>query len=82
MERMQRLARYSGIKAARRVSRGAPVVGGLMALGTLAATIRRKGVLRGALDTLLTAIPFVGGAKTALEVVRGRDLIADRASRS
>jgi len=49
-----------------------------MAVGTLAATVRRKGMLWGALDTFLTALPFVGGAKTAWEVVRGRDLIADR----
>jgi hypothetical protein len=29
-------------------------------------------------DTVLDFIPFVGGAKNAAEIVRGRDLIADR----
>ncbi|MFB3854661.1 MAG: pre-toxin TG domain-containing protein [Vicinamibacterales bacterium] len=33
---------------------------------------------RGTLDAALTAIPVVGGAKTVYEVVRGRDIIADR----
>jgi hypothetical protein len=32
----------------------------------------------GAVDTALDFIPFVGGAKNAVEVVRGRDFIADR----
>jgi hypothetical protein len=78
MNAMQKVARWGGMRAARRMSRTVPLVGGLMAVGTLAATVRRKGMLRGALDTVLTALPFVGGAKTAWEVVRGRDLIADR----
>jgi hypothetical protein len=78
MSMMQTVARWGGIRAARRLSRTVPVVGGLLAIGALASTVRRKGMVRGALDTALTAIPFVGGAKTAWEVVRGRDLIADR----
>ena len=69
------------MRAARRMSRTLPLVGGVMAFGALASTIRRKGLLRGALDTVLTAIPFVGGAKTVWEVARGRDLIADRPRR-
>ncbi len=78
MSMMQTVARWGGMRAARRMSRSLPLVGTLLAVGTLAATARRKGMLRGALDTVLTATPFVGGAKTAWEVVRGRDLIADR----
>jgi len=78
MNTMQTIARWGGMRAARKMSRAVPLVGGLMAVGALAATVRRKGLLRGTLDTALTAMPFVGGAKTAWEVVRGRDLIADR----
>jgi hypothetical protein len=81
MNNMERVARWGGMRAARRMSRSIPIVGGLMAVGALASTVRRKGLLRGAFDTLLTAIPFVGGAKTAWEVARGRDLIADRRGR-
>jgi hypothetical protein len=40
------------------------------------------GLLRGVADTALTAVPFVGTAKTAVEVVRGRDIIPDRAGRA
>jgi hypothetical protein len=40
--------------------------------------MRRKGVISGALDTGLNAVPFVGAAKNVLEVVRGRDFFPDR----
>lgn len=53
-------------------------MGGLLALGTVAGSMRRKGFGRGLLDTALTAIPFVGGLKSAVEIARGRDFIADR----
>jgi putative toxin of predicted polymorphic toxin system len=60
------------------LSRSIPFFGAAIALLTLGGAIRRKGFLRGAADTALNAMPFVGGAKTAVEVVRGRDLFADR----
>jgi len=58
--------------------RAAPWVGGLFALATLSAAMRRKGAVRGVLDTALDFIPFVGGVKNAAEAVRGRDFIRDR----
>jgi hypothetical protein len=55
--------------------------GTAIALATLGAAIRQKGWLRGAADTVLNAVPFVGSVKTAIEITRGRDLLADRAVR-
>ena len=55
-----------------------PFIGAAVALATVAATMRRKGVFRGALDTGLNAVPFLGAAKNVAEIVRGRDFIADR----
>lgn len=52
-----------------------------MALATVAATMRRKGLLSGAFDTGLNAIPFIGAAKNVVEVARGRDFFPDRAPR-
>lgn len=77
MSLMHTVTRWGGMRAARRMSRSMPLVGGAIALGALASTIRRKGFFRGLLDTALTATPFVGAAKSAVEVVRGRDFIAD-----
>lgn len=61
--------------------RAVPWLGAVVALATLGAAIRRKGTLRGTADTALDFLPFVGGLKNALEVVRGRDFLADRAGR-
>jgi hypothetical protein len=55
-----------------------PILGAAIAAATLVGAVRRKGMLRGTLDTVLDFIPFVGGAKNTVEIVRGRDLLADR----
>ena len=55
-----------------------PVVGGLIALATVVGTMRRKGVIGGAFDTGINAVPFVGAMKNVAEMVRGRDFFPDR----
>jgi hypothetical protein len=62
------------------MSRSMPLIGTAIALATVAATMKRKGFFGGILDTGLNAIPFVGAAKNTVELVRGRDLIPDRAA--
>ena len=59
--------------------RAVPFLGAVVAGATLMSAMRRKGMFRGTLDTVLDFIPFVGGAKNAMEIARGRDFIADRA---
>jgi len=73
-----RLASWGGARLSRRVSRSLPWIGAGIALVTVASTMRRKGVISGALDTGLNAVPFVGAAKNAIEVFRGRDFFPDR----
>jgi hypothetical protein len=75
------VTRWGGARLARRLGRSIPFLGTVVALVTVGAAIRRKGWLRGVADTALTAVPFVGTAKTAVEVVRGRDMFPDRAIR-
>jgi hypothetical protein len=72
------LKRYAGRKLTRRLTRAMPWIGGVVALVTIGAAIRRKGFLGGTVDTALDMIPFVGGAKTLVEVGRGRDFIRDK----
>jgi hypothetical protein len=72
------LKQYGARRITRRVSRSMPWIGGLLALATLAGTIRRKGWLGGTADTALDFIPFVGGAKNLAEAARGRDFIRDK----
>ena len=74
----QQLVQYGQRRMAKRLLRAAPWVGGVVALATLGASIRRKGAVRGAVDTLLDFTPIVGGVKNTAEVIRGRDFIRDR----
>ena len=78
MATTDRLLRYGGARLSRRLSRSLPYVGTAIALVTVAATMKRKGFFRGAMDTGLNAIPFVGAAKNTVELVRGRDFFPDR----
>jgi hypothetical protein len=72
------LKRYAGRKLTRRLYRSVPWVGGVVALVSIGAAIRRKGFFGGTIDTALDMIPFVGGAKNLVEVGRGRDFIRDK----
>jgi hypothetical protein len=65
----------------RRASKSLPWVGAAIALATVVGTMKRKGVMRGSLDTALNALPVVGAVKNIAEAVRGRDFIADRPAR-
>ena len=73
-----RVVRWGGMRASRRLSRSLPWIGTAIALATVAATIRRKGVVRGSLDSGLNALPFIGLLKAGIEVIRGRDLFPDK----
>ena len=75
------VARWGGARVSRRLARSVPFFGAIVALGMLGYAVRRKGWLGGTVDTTLNAIPVVGALKTVAEVVRGRDLIADRGPR-
>jgi hypothetical protein len=75
------VTQWGGARLARRLSRSIPFLGTAIALAAVGAAIRRKGWLRGMADTALTAVPLVGTAKMAAEVVRGRDFIPDRTTR-
>jgi hypothetical protein len=46
-----------------KLSRMLPWIGAAFAVAALASTMRRKGVLRGAIDAALDATPVVGGVK-------------------
>ena len=75
----QQAVRYGQRRLIRKLSRSIPWVGGALALLALGSAIRRKGVVGGSVDTAITAIPFVGAAKSLAEVALGRDFIRDRA---
>lgn len=69
---------YASRKATRRLTRAIPWLGVLIALVTLGATIRRKGLFGGTVDTALDFTPVVGTLKNLAEFGRARDFIRDR----
>jgi len=78
MTMTNRIASWAGARLSRRVSTSLPWIGAAIAVATVAGTMRRKGVISGALDTGLNSVPFVGAAKNIIEVARGRDFFPDR----
>jgi hypothetical protein len=74
---MSRRSRWVAVTVARRVGKSIPVIGTLVAIGFLAYSVRRKGVVGGVVDTTLDAIPFVGLVKNTVEFFTD-DLIPDR----
>ena len=59
-----------------------PWVGVAFALISIGAAIRRKGFVRGSVDTALNAMPVVGSLKAAAEMIRGREFIPPKAGLS
>lgn len=78
MARTNQLTSYAGRKLGRRMARSIPYIGAIIAIATIGSAIRRKGLVRGALNAGLDAIPFLGGAKNLAEAARGRDFLADK----
>ncbi|HUE89210.1 MAG TPA: hypothetical protein VMO26_24290 [Vicinamibacterales bacterium] len=74
----QQALQFGQRRIARKMLRAVPFLGAIIALATLGRAVRRKGMVRGAVDTTLDFIPYVGGVKNTLEVVRGRDFLEDR----
>jgi hypothetical protein len=73
-----RMTRWGTARLSRRVSRSIPILGAAIAVATVVATVRRKGLISGTLDTGLNAIPGIGAAKNVIEMARGRDFFPDR----
>jgi hypothetical protein len=72
------VVRWGSARVSRRVAKSLPWIGAAVAIVTVASAMRRKGVISGALDSGLNAVPFVGLAKNVVEVARGRDFFPDR----
>jgi len=72
-----KLARAGGWALVRRFGRSIPYVGTALAIGFVGSDIKRKGLVRGILNSGIDAIPFVGFAKNAVELAAG-DLFADK----
>lgn len=70
-----------GWQVAKRVAKTIPFGGTAVAIVLVGSDIRNKGLARGLLNSGIDAIPFVGLAKNAVELVRG-DFIPDKPAKN
>lgn len=73
----RKLFHAGGWQVAKRAAKMLPFGGTAVVLFLVGSDIRRKGVLGGLLNSSIDAIPVVGLAKNAVELVRG-DFIPDK----
>jgi hypothetical protein len=73
----RKAAEAGGWMAARRVAKSVPYVGTFMAIGFVGYDIKKKGFVKGVINSGLDAIPFVGTGKNIIEFFTG-DLLPDK----
>jgi hypothetical protein len=73
----KKLVRAGGWQLVKRGAKALPLGGTLIVVTLVGSDIRRKGLIRGLVNSGLDALPVIGLAKNAVELVRG-DLIPDK----
>ncbi len=73
----RKAAEAGGWMLAKRIAKSIPYVGTAMSIGLVGYDIRRKGLVKGVLNSGLDAIPFVGLGKNAVEFFTG-DFFPDK----
>lgn len=73
----RKLLHAGGWQVAKRVAKTIPFGGTVVVIVLVGSDIRRKGVVKGLVNSGIDAIPFVGLAKNAVELFRG-DFISDK----
>ena len=73
----RKLVHAGGWQVAKRVAKTIPFGGTAVVIALVGNDIKNKGVVRGLVNSGIDAIPFVGLAKNAVELVRG-DFIPDK----
>lgn len=73
----RKAAEAGGWMVAKRVAKSIPYVGTAMAIGFVGYDIKRKGFVKGVLNSGIDAIPFVGLGKNVIEYFTG-DFFPDK----
>jgi hypothetical protein len=76
----RKLLHAGGWQVAKRGAKMLPFGGTIVVVGLIGHDIKKKGVIRGVINSGLDAIPVVGFAKNAVELFTG-DFIADKNDR-
>ncbi|HEY0427442.1 MAG TPA: hypothetical protein VGC76_06515 [Pyrinomonadaceae bacterium] len=73
----RKAAEVGGWALTKRIAKSIPYVGTAMSIGLVGYDIKRKGVVKGVLNSGIDAIPFVGFGKNAIEFFTG-DFFPDK----
>lgn len=73
----RKLIHAGGWQVVKRAAKMVPFGGTVVVIGLVGHDIKKKGVVKGVINSGLDAIPIVGLAKNAVEMVRG-DFIPDK----
>jgi hypothetical protein len=68
---LRRAVRAGGSRLAVKVSKSMPLVGTAIAIGLVGYEIKKKGLVKGLVNTALDATPVVGVAKNVIETFTG-----------
>lgn len=77
MKLWQKLMVNTGARVARKVGKSVPIVGTAVVIGLMGYEIKKKGLLKGVVNTALDATPVIGTAKNVIELFTG-DWLADK----
>jgi hypothetical protein len=73
----RKILHAGGWQVAKRVAKMVPFGGTVIAVGLVGHDIKKKGFVKGVVNSGIDAIPFVGFAKNAVELVTG-DFLPDK----
>jgi len=73
----RKLLHAGGWQVAKRVAKTIPFGGTVVAIALVGSDIKKRGVVKGVLNSGIDAVPFVGLAKNAVELFTG-DFIPDK----
>lgn len=73
----RKIVHAGGWQVAKRVAKMVPFGGTVIVVGLVGHDIKKKGLVRGVVNSGIDAIPFVGFAKNAVELFTG-DFIPDK----
>jgi hypothetical protein len=74
---LRRIIRAGAARVAIRAAKSAPVVGVAVAVGLVGYEIKKKGLIKGFINTALDATPVLGATKNAIEIFTG-DWVSDK----
>lgn len=74
---LRRIIQAGSARLAVRAAKAIPLVGTAVAIGLVGYEVKKKGLIKGLVNTALDATPFVGVTKNAIEVFTG-DWLPDK----